>query len=310
MHVSYQCPLPLAPVTESRLRSFFLPFGEVVDVTINRADFHQETGIHSGYGFIHYDLSHQGIHSAVAAAEAMKEKALNIDGMTLIIRSQLTHGLESYLTSPLPSPTGASAASNAISSSPMASATSPLMRHSKGGGSGGGMGKGDGMMSMGIGSIPSSSYPPYKPLNNNQNHNTSPHFNPNYNNKQHHHQGNTNLNTYPSYPPAASQQSPSSHGLSSWPPAVPSFEDDRMAVGGGSSYHQSIGGSNRGGGLRMPPHSSSNNFNYGGGNNHLDSTQHMNNLNTNNHHHSSSSSGGGGVSGLDPFTSYGFDGFK
>jgi len=93
VHVTFFCPLSVAPVTESKLREIFERFGNVVDVTINRADNHMEIAIHSGFGFIHYDLDPTGVQSALNAIEMIHEKT--IDGISF--GCTISHGLETYL---------------------------------------------------------------------------------------------------------------------------------------------------------------------------------------------------------------------
>jgi hypothetical protein len=85
--------MDLAPVTESKLRELFERFGNVLDVTINRADFHVEISVHSGFGFIHYELDPEGVRSALTAIEFMHERVVN--GISL--SCTVSHGLETYL---------------------------------------------------------------------------------------------------------------------------------------------------------------------------------------------------------------------
>jgi hypothetical protein len=93
VHVTFFCPFNAAPVTESKLREMFERFGNVLDVTINRADFHMDTMVHSGFGFIHYELQPLGVRSALAAIENMHERV--VDGISL--GCTVSHGLENYL---------------------------------------------------------------------------------------------------------------------------------------------------------------------------------------------------------------------
>jgi RNA recognition motif-containing protein len=130
VHVTFYCPMNAAPVTEAKLREIFDRFGEVLDITINRADFQKDTFTHSGYGFIHYELSPKGINSALLAIDQMRERVVN----SIAISCTVSHGLEVYLksagtgiTQPKLAPT-----SNAVPL-PIPSAASnrpPIMNHS------------------------------------------------------------------------------------------------------------------------------------------------------------------------------------
>jgi hypothetical protein len=95
VHVTFYCPLTVAPITEATLREIFERFGEVLDVTINRADFNQETGSHSGYGFIHYELSNAGVQAALTAIEQIHERLIG----SVALNCTPSHGLETFLKS-------------------------------------------------------------------------------------------------------------------------------------------------------------------------------------------------------------------
>jgi hypothetical protein len=83
----------VAPVTESKLRELFERFGNVLDVTINRADFHMEISVHSGFGFIHYELDPEGVRSALMAIEFMNERVVD----QISLGCTVSHGLETYM---------------------------------------------------------------------------------------------------------------------------------------------------------------------------------------------------------------------
>jgi hypothetical protein len=93
VHVTFFCPLAIAPVTESKLRELFERFGNVLDVTINRADFHMEIAVHSGFGFIHYELDPEGVRSALMAIEYMNERMVD----QISLGCTVSHGLETYM---------------------------------------------------------------------------------------------------------------------------------------------------------------------------------------------------------------------
>lgn len=53
--------------TEESLYQFFMPFGEVTDASIKESNVDEATGLQHGYGFVHFNSSPDGAHSAFRA---------------------------------------------------------------------------------------------------------------------------------------------------------------------------------------------------------------------------------------------------
>ena len=73
-HLSYITFLPFllrqissCLFTEESLFQFFMPFGEVIDASIKESNVDELTGLQHGYGFVHFNSSPDGSHSAFRA---------------------------------------------------------------------------------------------------------------------------------------------------------------------------------------------------------------------------------------------------
>eukprot|EP01040_Poterioochromonas_malhamensis_P001622 gene1622-1716_t len=88
------------PLTEELFRAVFEQFGPVLDVAIKKCQHHQDTGLQTGYGFIHYPLSEQGINAAVAAVRNLHEMVVG----SIKYSCNISHGLDTLIKSGTSSP--------------------------------------------------------------------------------------------------------------------------------------------------------------------------------------------------------------
>ena len=82
-----------ALITEATLRGLFSMYGEVVDVAIKKTQFDRKLKIQNGYGFVHYAMTSEGVHSAITATKAIHQ--VTIDRVTY--DCSLSHALESIV---------------------------------------------------------------------------------------------------------------------------------------------------------------------------------------------------------------------
>lgn len=80
-------------VTEDTIKKIFSTFGEVKDVVIKKLVVNQKANTLTGYGFIHYPLSSNGITAAKMAAWKMKENTVD----NIIFRCSISHGLQQLI---------------------------------------------------------------------------------------------------------------------------------------------------------------------------------------------------------------------
>jgi hypothetical protein len=93
VHFSYiSKPIPF-PIDEKVIYNIFSRFGEIGEVSFRKASTHPISGVQSGYGFIHFPLTHEGISSALHVSETVKQ--LHVDG--IVFDCCLSHGLRHFL---------------------------------------------------------------------------------------------------------------------------------------------------------------------------------------------------------------------
>lgn len=93
VHVSFISYQIRSLVTEASLRSLFSNYGEVTDVSIKKSSVDTSTNRQSGYGFIHYPISHAGIVSAIRAAEELRDTTIE----EVNYKSSLSHKLTVFI---------------------------------------------------------------------------------------------------------------------------------------------------------------------------------------------------------------------
>jgi hypothetical protein len=80
-------------VTENTLRQVFERFGEVVDVVIKKLVTNQKAKAITGYGFIHYAMTVEGLNAAKYASWSMRETTVD----NIIYRCTVSHGLQQIM---------------------------------------------------------------------------------------------------------------------------------------------------------------------------------------------------------------------
>jgi hypothetical protein len=80
-------------VTENTLRQVFERFGEVVDVVIKKLVTNQKAKAITGYGFIHYAMTVDGLNAAKYASWSMRENTVD----NIIYRCTVSHGLQQIM---------------------------------------------------------------------------------------------------------------------------------------------------------------------------------------------------------------------
>lgn len=78
---------------EDVFRNVFQNFGPVLDVAIKKSQYHPDKGVQTGYGFIHYPLTEEGIACALEAVRSLHELVLD----SVKYSCRLSHALEEYL---------------------------------------------------------------------------------------------------------------------------------------------------------------------------------------------------------------------
>jgi hypothetical protein len=77
LHFSFISKQHVHLVTEATIRDVFAHFGHVQDVSIKKTSIDQKNGEQTGYGFLHYPLTEEGIESAVKAAKIVRQVHIN-----------------------------------------------------------------------------------------------------------------------------------------------------------------------------------------------------------------------------------------
>jgi hypothetical protein len=81
-------------VTEETIRSVFAEFGEVKDVALKKSTVNVKSQEQSGYGFIHFFLTVEGMYAAIEATIAIRQIMIKGD---ILFDSCLTHSLEAII---------------------------------------------------------------------------------------------------------------------------------------------------------------------------------------------------------------------
>lgn len=82
-----------APLKEDIFRNVFQHFGTVLDVAIKKSQYQQDKGVQTGYGFIHYPLTEEGVTSAMEAVKSLHELVLD----SVKYSCRVSHALEEYI---------------------------------------------------------------------------------------------------------------------------------------------------------------------------------------------------------------------
>jgi hypothetical protein len=77
LHFSFISKQHVHLVTEATIRDVFAHFGHVQDVSIKKTSIDQKNGEQTGYGFLHYPLTEEGIEAAVKAAKIVRQVHIN-----------------------------------------------------------------------------------------------------------------------------------------------------------------------------------------------------------------------------------------
>ena len=80
-------------VTEATVREVFSHFGQVIDVTIKKTGNQARSGEQTGYGFLNYPLTDEGIESAIKASKIVRQVHIN----NVLFDCCLTWGLEQII---------------------------------------------------------------------------------------------------------------------------------------------------------------------------------------------------------------------
>lgn len=95
VHYSYLSHNTRDLITEESVRNVFSQFGEVDDVTIKKSSIDSRTNCQSGYGFIHFPLSDEGIDAAIRATSFLRQIMVG----DVLYDSCLTRSLEAIIRS-------------------------------------------------------------------------------------------------------------------------------------------------------------------------------------------------------------------
>jgi len=87
-------------VTEESLRELFSKYGLVVDASIKKSMIDTDVRRQSGYGFVHYSITGEGIHAAIRAASSLDD--ITVESVNY--KCSLSHNLNKYLTGELSMP--------------------------------------------------------------------------------------------------------------------------------------------------------------------------------------------------------------
>lgn len=80
-------------VTEESLSQLFSRFGQVKDVSIKKSTIEPDVGRQCGYGFVHFDVTTEGIQAAVGAAKALQDTTIE----DVNYKSSISHNLSKML---------------------------------------------------------------------------------------------------------------------------------------------------------------------------------------------------------------------
>jgi RNA recognition motif-containing protein len=123
IHFSFVSKQSTYLVTEATLRGIFSRFGEIQDISIKKTLFNQK-GEQTGYGFIHYPLTEQGLSAAINASKVISQ--LFVDNV--LYDCCLTHSLQEFLKSRnIPFPVSHSSSSSSNNSCNASMKSNPVM---------------------------------------------------------------------------------------------------------------------------------------------------------------------------------------
>ena len=93
IHFSYLSRQADGMVTEQILRSIFASYGEIVDIAIKKSSFDVHTKKQSGYGFIHFPLTIDGIKNAIRITMDVNQIYVN----KVLYNCTITHNFRSIV---------------------------------------------------------------------------------------------------------------------------------------------------------------------------------------------------------------------
>lgn len=93
VHFSFLTKQTTYLITEATIRQQYEKFGDIIDVVIKRTKLNEKLNFQNGYGFVRYELCHEGIQAAINATKFMHQ--VNVDGVNY--DTHLTHALETLL---------------------------------------------------------------------------------------------------------------------------------------------------------------------------------------------------------------------
>lgn len=97
VHVSFISYQTSRLVTEESLRALYSKYGRVLDVSIKKSMIDRDISRQSGYGFVHYELTKEGVVSAVAAAKELTDTTID----DVNYKSSISHNLKKFIHSEL-----------------------------------------------------------------------------------------------------------------------------------------------------------------------------------------------------------------
>ena len=80
-------------ITEDTIRALFSQFGEVKEVSMKKSSVDKSRGEQTGYGFIHFPLTDEGVNAAVKASTTVSQIIVD----NVLYDCCLTHCLEAFL---------------------------------------------------------------------------------------------------------------------------------------------------------------------------------------------------------------------
>lgn len=98
-------------VTEQVLRDIFSHYGVVLDVSLKKSTVEEERNFQTGYGFVHYPSSQEGVNSAIAAIDSLNSTV--IDGVAYDCRISDNLHRRLYGGAPVAQPSGSTSKSSA-----------------------------------------------------------------------------------------------------------------------------------------------------------------------------------------------------
>lgn len=134
IHFSFIAKNAQGVVTEETIRDLFNGFGPVIDVAMKKCEIDHVQNVQSGYGFLHYPMSMEGIHAAIMATNTIQKIAINqIRYDSCLTRSlqklvDETPELRRFSHSRRPTPAGPGGLKQFQSAVPMMAAQLPVLK--------------------------------------------------------------------------------------------------------------------------------------------------------------------------------------